>query len=134
MPEPAPERPLTIDLTAARRAPVTALPRPVADRAGPDDFDAFYRRALPDMVRVATLVVGSRATAEDLVQDAFVRVHARWSAHVQYTHDPGVGQGLPTPGLFAELVLVDEEWRVTRLSVCRLIAFSGGTCPPLPDG
>lgn len=89
MPEPAPERPLTIDLTAARRAPVTALPRPVADRAGPDDFDAFYRRALPDMVRVATLVVGSRATAEDLVQDAFVRVHARWSGiddPAAYTH------------------------------------------------
>ncbi|HEX7134772.1 MAG TPA: sigma-70 family RNA polymerase sigma factor [Iamia sp.] len=72
---PAPHRPLRVDLTSSpRRGTVTALPR---GRAA-DGFDAFYREALPEMVRVATLVVGSRATAEDLVQDAFVRVHARW--------------------------------------------------------
>ncbi len=53
MAEPAPERPLRIDLAApGRRAAMTALPRA-------DGFDAFYRSALPDMVRVATLVVGS---------------------------------------------------------------------------
>jgi RNA polymerase sigma-70 factor (sigma-E family) len=76
MAEPAPERPLRIALTAPhRRATVTSLPRTEDAR---DDFDAFYRATLPDMVRVATLVVGSRAQAEDLVQDAFVRVHARW--------------------------------------------------------
>jgi hypothetical protein len=52
-------------------------------------------------------------------------------AHVQYTHDPGVGQGLPTPGLFGELVLVDGRWRITRLSVCRIVTFAGGACPPI---
>lgn len=42
-------------------------------------FDRFYREETPAMVRVATLLVGSRPVAEDLVQDAFVRVHARWA-------------------------------------------------------
>jgi RNA polymerase sigma-70 factor (sigma-E family) len=83
MAEPATERPLRVDLTAPRRR-ATVTPLPTVD-AGHDGFDAFYRDALPDMVRVATLVVGSRATAEDLVQDAFVRVHARWSS----IDDPG---------------------------------------------
>lgn len=58
----------------AEVATVTPLPS-----AG-DGFDRFYREATPELVRVATLIVGSRATAEDLVQDAFVRVHARWDA------------------------------------------------------
>jgi RNA polymerase sigma factor (sigma-70 family) len=31
------------------------------------------------MVRLAFALTGSRATAEDVVQDAFVRVHAKWS-------------------------------------------------------
>lgn len=87
MAEPAPEQPLRIDVAAPRRrATVTALPR---GETGLDGFDAFYRSALPDMVRVATLIVGSRPAAEDLVQDAFVRVHGRWSTiddPAAYTH------------------------------------------------
>lgn len=38
----------------------------------------LFRRRYDDMVRVATLLVGSVAIAEELVQDAFVRVHQRW--------------------------------------------------------
>jgi len=87
MAEPAPERPLRIALTASqRRATVTALP---AEGAALEGFDAFYRSTLPAMVRVATLIVGSRPTAEDLAQDAFVRVHAHWAGiddPAAYTH------------------------------------------------
>ncbi len=76
MVEPPPPQPLRVELTAPqRRARVTPLASRTVDPGG---FDAFYQQTLPEMVRVATLVVGSRATAEDLVQDAFVRVHARW--------------------------------------------------------
>lgn len=39
--------------------------------------DLFARR-YADMVRVATLMVGSNAVAEELVQDAFVRVQRNW--------------------------------------------------------
>lgn len=45
----------------------------------PDTGDAWlarlYREHYRDLVRLATLLVGDRATAEEVVQDAFVRVH-----------------------------------------------------------
>lgn len=41
-------------------------------------FADFYREAYPPMVRVAYLIVGSQGRAEEIVQDAFVRVHARF--------------------------------------------------------
>jgi len=41
-------------------------------------FDRFYADSYPAMVRLARVLVDSPHTAEDLVQDAFVRIHARW--------------------------------------------------------
>lgn len=38
----------------------------------------LFRRRYDEMVRVAFLLVGSNAIAEELVQDAFVRVGKRW--------------------------------------------------------
>ncbi|MDQ3306536.1 MAG: sigma-70 family RNA polymerase sigma factor, partial [Actinomycetota bacterium] len=40
----------------------------------------LFRREYAPMVRLATLLVGSDAVAEELVQDAFVAVHRRWSS------------------------------------------------------
>lgn len=72
---PRPDRP-----PSSGRAEVTRLrPRDDADDVD-DGFAAFYRQQVGPMVRVATLIVGSRPVGEDLVQDAFVRVHARWRA------------------------------------------------------
>jgi RNA polymerase sigma-70 factor (sigma-E family) len=51
---------------------VTPDPRGQADIA-----DLFHVRHL-ELVRLATLLVGDRATAEDVVQDVFVKVCARW--------------------------------------------------------
>ena len=45
------------------------------DQAGIADL--FHARHL-ELVRLATLLVGDRATAEDIVQDVFVSVCARW--------------------------------------------------------
>jgi len=42
-----------------------------------DDFSAFYRDAYPGAVRLAWLLTHDHAAAEDVVQDAFVRVRAR---------------------------------------------------------
>ena len=42
-------------------------------------FDDVFRRRYEPMVRVAFLLVGSQAEAEDVVQDAFARVELRWS-------------------------------------------------------
>lgn len=46
--------------------------------ARPSEFDELYRTELAGLVRTATLIVGSRPVAEELVQDAFVRVHGKW--------------------------------------------------------
>ena len=42
-----------------------------------DDFTDFYRESYPGAVRLAWLLTHDHAAAEDVVQDAFVRVRAR---------------------------------------------------------
>jgi RNA polymerase sigma factor (sigma-70 family) len=44
-----------------------------------DDFTTFYRDAYPGAVRLAWLLTHDHATAEDVVQDAFLRVRPRLS-------------------------------------------------------
>ena len=53
---------------------------PVTGRIGAqvdDDFAAFYRDAYPGAVRLAWLLTHDHAAAEDVVQDAFVRLRPR---------------------------------------------------------
>ena len=42
-----------------------------------DDFTCFYREAYPGAVRLAWLLTHDHAAAEDVVQDAFVRMRSR---------------------------------------------------------
>ena len=54
----------------------------VVEREGatrPLTFEQLFRQSYEPMVRVAFLLVGSRAEAEDVVQDAFARIELRWS-------------------------------------------------------
>jgi RNA polymerase sigma-70 factor (sigma-E family) len=52
--------------------------QPVSGRRDPAGIaDLFHARHL-ELVRFATLLVGDRATAEDVVQDVFVKVCAGW--------------------------------------------------------
>jgi RNA polymerase sigma-70 factor (sigma-E family) len=44
-----------------------------------DTFTAFYRHRYPATVRLAWLLTGDSSQCEDVVQDAFTRVHARWA-------------------------------------------------------
>lgn len=41
-------------------------------------FEELFRRQYEAMVRVAFLLVGTRAEAEEVVQDAFARMELRW--------------------------------------------------------
>lgn len=41
-------------------------------------FDAFYRREYRSLVGLAFALTGRREIAEDLVQEAMLRAHARW--------------------------------------------------------
>ncbi len=42
-------------------------------------FGDFYGKQHPRMVRVAFLLTGSSETAQDVVQDSFVRVYGQWA-------------------------------------------------------
>ena len=48
-------------------------------RSGAGTFDDLFRRRYEGMVRVAYLLLGSQAEAEDVVQDAFARIELRWA-------------------------------------------------------
>jgi RNA polymerase sigma-70 factor (sigma-E family) len=50
----------------------------VTEGAFARSFVELYEDQFTAMVRLAIALTGSDAGAEDLVQDAFVRVHARW--------------------------------------------------------
>jgi RNA polymerase sigma-70 factor (sigma-E family) len=45
----------------------------------PTTFDDLFAERYQPMVRLATLLVGNQPVAEELVQDAFVRVHHKWA-------------------------------------------------------
>ena len=47
-------------------------------QATPAGLAALFHREYAGMVRLATLMVGREAVAEELVQDAFVKVAGRW--------------------------------------------------------
>ena len=42
-------------------------------------FEQLFRQSYEPMVRVAFLLVGGRAEAEDVVQDAFAQIELRWA-------------------------------------------------------
>lgn len=44
----------------------------------PGSLEALYRERHQPMVRLAYLLTGDRAAAEELVQDAFISVHRSW--------------------------------------------------------
>ena len=43
-----------------------------------DEFDAFFDRHYPGMIRSLTLITGDAELAADAVQDAFIRAFAKW--------------------------------------------------------
>lgn len=51
---------------------------PVAEVDTREAFVDLYERTHADMVRLAFLITGSAETAQDLVQDSFVRLHQAW--------------------------------------------------------
>lgn len=51
------------------------------------DVDTLYRQHRDGLLRLAFLLVGDAATAEDVVQDVFVGLHQRWST----LRDPALG-------------------------------------------
>lgn len=49
-------------------------------------FDAFFASQYAGAVRLAVLLVDDVASAEDVAQDAFARLHAQWPLTVELPH------------------------------------------------
>jgi RNA polymerase sigma-70 factor (sigma-E family) len=58
----------------------------VAGRGATDELSALYREHAVGLTRLAMLMVGDRASAEDVVQDAFLGLHRR---HGEIRNDDG---------------------------------------------
>ena len=92
-------------------------------------FDEFYRREYPCLVAVATALVGSHESAEDLTQDTMVKSLVRWSKV----------QRLERPGGWAHRVLLNactSWWRRRRTEaayLARLRREEPASPGPSPD-
>ena len=84
-------------------------------------FDALYKGSNAGMIRLAWLLVGSRAVAEDVVHDAFLAVHQRWTT-------------IDNPGGYLRRTVVNESlrWHRRREHEHRLLAVVGEP-PPTGD-
>ena len=87
-------------------------PQPVATAVGKahegdmvgTEFDDLYRREFPKLLRIATAMCGRRDLGEELVQDAMVKVLARWSTVREYDK----------PGAYCRRVLINETIGMRR--------------------
>ena len=92
-------------------------------------FDEFYSTEYPGLVAVATALVGSAESAEDLVQDTMVKSLIRWRAV----------QRLERPGGWAHRVLLNactSWWRRRRTEanhLARLRRAEPTVAGPSPD-
>jgi RNA polymerase sigma factor (sigma-70 family) len=70
------------DFAGAEPTPIPATGARVLEAAATDAvlFEAFYERAWAPAVRLAVALIGDRARAEELAQDAFEKVLLRWDA------------------------------------------------------
>jgi RNA polymerase sigma factor (sigma-70 family) len=60
------------------RPPEEASPRPQTPEQPRPTFTEVYRDCFTEMVRLGYLLTGSRETAEDLVQESFVKLQRHW--------------------------------------------------------
>jgi RNA polymerase sigma-70 factor (sigma-E family) len=66
-------------------------------------FEEFAAARLPAVLRLAAVLAGDRATAEDLAQEVLIRAHARWAS---------IGS-MDRPDMYVRKMLVNEflGWR-----------------------
>jgi RNA polymerase sigma-70 factor (ECF subfamily) len=50
------------------------------------EFEQVFRSAYPSVLRTAYFVLHDRGRAEEVTQDAFLRLYERWSQAVRYDH------------------------------------------------
>ena len=88
--------------------------------AEPTDFDLFYRSEYDRLVRVAYALCGRLDVAEELTQDAMMKVYTRWSRV----------RSFDAPGAFARRVVVNNALSALRRRKAEtkaLLRFRGST-------
>jgi RNA polymerase sigma factor (sigma-70 family) len=94
----------------------------------PGSFEHFYLQEYPRVVKLAYALSGSRAGAEDIAQEAFLRAYRDWDRVRSYEHQAAwvrrVAANLATSGLRRRLV---EARALARLAARREPALD-----PLP--
>jgi RNA polymerase sigma-70 factor (ECF subfamily) len=89
-----------------------------------EDFDAFYARERASVVGLAYVLSGSRAAAEDLAQEAFIKALRHWDRISDYDD----------PGAWVRRVVSNQAvsgYR-RRSAEARALVRLGGE-PPVPD-
>ena len=105
---------------------------PVAEGAEPaalgpsETFEDFYAREFPAVVGLAYALSGSRSSAEDIAQDAFLAAHHRWDRIGNYDQ-PGAW----VRRVVANLAVSVLRRRVVEAKVLARIAI--GTASALPE-
>ncbi len=90
-----------------------------------DDLRDFYASAYPRLVGTLTLAAGSRGEAEEVVQDAFIRLIGRWETVSKYDD----------PESWVRLVafrLLSNRMRRARNGAAALLRFRPGRSESLP--
>ena len=78
-------------------APEITRPLPAEPVVDEGAFDDFYRREHVKLLRLAYVLTGSRAIAEELVQETMLRVLRHWGRHAE----------LEQPGAWARRILIN---------------------------
>lgn len=88
------------------------------------DFEQFVAAHLPALVRYAAVLAGDRDLAQDVVQDALVRAHARWRR---------IGQ-MARPEHYVKRMVTTEylSWRRRRARRAAALARWGAEIIPPP--
>ena len=79
-------------------------------------FDEFALAQLPAALRLATVLTGDRASAEDIIQEVMLRAHRRWAAISQFDR----------PDSYLRTMIVNE-FISTRRRTWRLIPSGRAT-------
>jgi RNA polymerase sigma-70 factor (ECF subfamily) len=91
-----------------------------------DEFEQVFRSAYPSVLRTAYFVLHDRGRAEEVTQDAFLRLYERWSQAVRYEHPVAWARKV---ALHAAIRRAERERRQRPT----LVLVDRGACDSLPD-
>jgi RNA polymerase sigma-70 factor (sigma-E family) len=123
---PGSQRLFDVSYPLAGAGPTETDAAPTETDAAPISLAELFREHHLELVRLALVMVGDLATAEDVVQDAFERVHRRWHG----LREPSNGLAYIRSSVLNGCRSVHRRAAVARKHLPRL----AGSSAALPDG